>query len=238
MLSKISWPNLQSEIFYSFHLGFNVVHEHKPFLRWFTQVELLSFIITFEPLSSSHVVFPIFHLGFNFVHEHKPFLRWFTQVELLSFIIITFEPLSSSHVVPQWAKKNDTDPPLFLPSPPLPNFWTHSRTCNLRNSSPNLVLDPQDWKKHEYIYYPSLGHSRTIGFKWTWVVGIITYLVEGRGGRGWERRGGPPPNLPPKVLSNSSDQKMPLYIWRGATMSKQTTNKPAKRSQVLHDHKE
>jgi len=63
-------------------------------------------------------------------------------------------------------------------------------------------------------------------------------LVEGRGGRGWERRGGPPPNLPPKVLSNSSDQKMPLYIWRGATMSKQTTNKPAKRSQVLHDHKE
>jgi hypothetical protein len=63
-------------------------------------------------------------------------------------------------------------------------------------------------------------------------------LLGGGERRGEERRGGPPPNLPPKVLSNSSDQKMPLYIWRGATMSKQTTNKPAKRSQVLHDHKE
>jgi hypothetical protein len=56
---------------------------------------------------------------------------------------------------------------------------------------------------------------------------------------GGEGRGEGAPTKPsPKLLSNFSDQKMPLYIWRGATMSKQTTNKPAKRSQVLHDHKE
>ncbi len=160
---------------------------------------------------------------------------WVVELYYYHLWAFVFFTCGSTMGQKEW-HRSPTLPP--FPSPPLPNFWTHSRTCNLRNSSPNLVLDPQDWKKHEYIYYPSLGHSRTIGFKWTWVVGIITYLVEGRGGRGWERRGGPPPNLPPKVLSNSSDQKMPLYIWRGATMSKQTTNKPAKRSQVLHDHKE
>jgi len=52
-------------------------------------------------------------------------------------------------------------------------------------------VGPTRLKTHEYIYYPSLGHSRTIGSKWAWVVGIITHLGEGRGG---ERR--PPPNLP------------------------------------------
>jgi hypothetical protein len=41
-------------------------------------------------------------------------------------------------------------------------------------------VGPTRLKKHEYIYYPSLGHSRTIGSKWTWVVGIITHLGEER----------------------------------------------------------
>ncbi len=163
MLSKISWPNLQLEIFYSFHLGFKFC----PWTQIILEMIYPSWVVEFYYhlwALSSHVWFPKkIHFGFNFVHEHKCFLRWFTQVELLSFIIsplsfvfftcgfsyfspwVWFFPWTQTFlemIYPSWVvefyyitfeffvftcgptmgqKEWHRSPTL----PPLPNFWTH-----------------------------------------------------------------------------------------------------------------
>jgi hypothetical protein len=89
------------------------------------------------------------------------------------------------------------------------------------------MLDPQDCKNMNIFTTPYLGHSRTIGFKWTWVVGIITHLGERRGGEG-RGKGAPHLTSPKGAKQFFRPEDAPLYVERGnyeQTNNKQTCKK-------------
>ncbi len=160
-----------------------------PNLSWDDLPKLSCWVLLLSPLSLC-VLYMWFSLFFTLglILSMNTNLSW-DDLPKLSCWALLLSPLSLC-LLHMWFHNGPKRMTQIPHSSSPPQLLDPSRTCNLRSSSPNLVLDPQDWKNHEYIYYPSLGHSRTIGSKWTWVVGIITYLGEGRGGerRGEERR--------------------------------------------------